>query len=47
MRAGVDSNGRVRPAFLLMDDGVKAVDHQLDGRRCRSTFATSIVEARR
>jgi hypothetical protein len=30
-----------------MDDGVKPIDQQLDGRWCRSTFTARIVEARR
>jgi len=43
---GVGHKRPTRPTVFLVDDGVKAIEQQLDGRRCRSTLAASIVEAR-
>jgi hypothetical protein len=44
-RLGFGSNELPRPAILLMDHGIEAVDHKLDRCRCARTFPTCIVDA--
>jgi hypothetical protein len=43
----VEASQSARPAILLMNNRIKSIDQQLDGRRGGGTFATGIVETRR